>query len=212
MQNPAQGESSSSIIKPADGINGNGFSNREHDHDEHCAAQKSSSQFNSVLRHRNQFRSDEVIQNRATNEQKDVCDKPELIFRLRFNRFLAWFRATRLRQGLPNFWFGGNFLRCLDYCHLFKFAPRGAFDCCVRQELGPPCWASEEPEQRFLRCLDPTSQYFRNAPGLGDAAAGEMRFACVEHFTDGADAVVAEMLREGLQKFSGVGLAVGVYF
>src|SRR4029453_6425832 len=100
MKKPGEGESSRNIIKPADGINGNGFSNREHDHDEHRAAQKSSSHFNSVLRHRNQFRSDEVIQNRATNEQKDVCDKPELIFRLRLNRFLVCFWATLLRQGL----------------------------------------------------------------------------------------------------------------
>jgi len=117
-----------------------------------------------------------------------------------------------LRQSLSNLWFGRNFLRCLDCCHPFKFAPRSAFDCCGRQELRLPCRASEEPEQRFLRCLDPTSQYFRNAPSLGDAAAGEMRLAGVEDFTDGADAVVTEMLGKGLEKFSGAALVVGVHF
>ena len=138
-------------------------------------------------------------------------NKPEFIFRLRFNRFLARFRPARLRQGLPNLWFGRNFLRCLDRCHLFKFAPRSAFDCCALQELGLPYRASEEPEQRFLRCLDPTSQYFRNAPGLSDAAAGEMRLPGVEDFTDAADAIVGEMLRESLQKFSGRGRVAWMY-
>ena len=60
-------------------------------------AQKSSSEFNNILRHRNQFGSNEVIQNGTANEKKDVGNKPEFIFRLRFNGFLARFRAARLR-------------------------------------------------------------------------------------------------------------------
>jgi hypothetical protein len=125
---------------------------------------------------------------------------------------LVGFGAARLRQILPNLWFGRNFLRCLHCSHLFKLAPSGAFACCDRQELGLPCSTSEVAGQRFLRCLDPTSQYFRNAPSLRNAAAGEMRLASVEDFADGADAVVAEMLREGRQEFSGAGLVVRMYF
>jgi hypothetical protein len=164
------------------------------------------------LRHRNQFRSDEVIEHRTANEKKDVSKKPEFIFCLRFNRFLARFRASRLRQSHPNLWFGGNFLRGLDCCHLFKFAPRSAFDCRALQESRGPRCASKVVEQRFLRCLDPASQYFGNAPGLGDTTTREMRLAGIENFTDGADAVIAEMLREGVEELSCAGLVAGMDF
>src|ERR1051325_1643444 len=40
------------------------------------------------------------------------------------------------------------------------------------------------------------------APGWGDAAAGHVRFASVEHFADRAEAVVAQMSLENFEKFS----------
>ena len=82
----------------------------------------------------------------------------------------------------------------------------------VDEKLGPPPSAPEDPEPRFLRCLDPASQHFGNAPGLGDAAACKVRFAGVEDLTDCADAIVAEVLRKSLEESSGAGLVVRMYF
>ena len=59
--------------------------------------------------------------------------------------------------------------------------------------------------QHYSGSFHPGAQHFRYAPGLRDAAAGIMRFAGVEHFADGADAVVVEMLGETLEKFSRFG-------
>src|ERR1051325_3109696 len=50
--------------------------------------------------------------------------------------------------------------------------------------------------------LHPGAQDFSDAPGLGDAAAGHVRFASVEHVADRAEAVVAQMSLENFEKFS----------
>ena len=64
----------------------------------------------------------------------------------------------------------------------------------------------------FLRGLNPASQYFSHAPGLGDAATGKMRLTRVEYFADRTYSVVAEMLWKDVEKFSRGGLVVGMYF
>src|SRR4051812_19878844 len=50
--------------------------------------------------------------------------------------------------------------------------------------------------------FDPATQHFSDAPSLGDATAGHVRFPGVEYFGDRPDAVIAEMDRERFQKFS----------
>src|SRR5438046_2930006 len=45
--------------------------------------------------------------------------------------------------------------------------------------------------RHFASRLNPAAQDFSDAPGLSNTTAGVVRFAGVEHFADGADAVVA---------------------
>src|SRR5437868_14001409 len=70
MFDPAQRETRSGIIKSSDGIDGNGFGNREHDHNQHRAAEKSPCEIDDVLRHRNQLRSDEIIKNGTARSEE----------------------------------------------------------------------------------------------------------------------------------------------
>src|SRR5205807_6564404 len=56
----------------------------------------------------------------------------------------------------------------------------------------------------------PATQYFRHAPGLGDAAAGVVRFTGIKYLTDRADAVVAEMMCKHLQEVAGSALVAGM--
>ena len=118
MFNPAKSESDGRIIEPPDRINGNGFGNREHDDNEYRATKKSPGKIDGILGDRNQLRSDEVIKDSTTHDQKGMSNKPKLIFRRRLNLFLAGLGAGRLGKSLPNLRFLGNFLSCLSRCHL----------------------------------------------------------------------------------------------
>src|SRR5207249_9255703 len=102
MFDAAKSKTSGGIIEPPDRVNGNGFSSREHDDDEHRAAQKSPGEINGVCGHRNQLRADEIIKDSATHDQKGVGNKPEFIFCRGLNFLLTWFRAGRLGKGLPD--------------------------------------------------------------------------------------------------------------
>lgn len=53
-----------------------------------------------------------------------------------------------------------------------------------------------------LSRLHPAAQHFRHAPGLGDAPAGVMGFAGIEHFADCSYAVVIHAGRKVFEKFS----------
>src|SRR5206468_5532092 len=77
MFDPAKSETGGGIIEAPDGVNGNCFGNREHDHNQHRAAEKSPCEIDEVLRHRNQLRSDEIIKNGTAQDQKGVGNKPE---------------------------------------------------------------------------------------------------------------------------------------
>ena len=46
----------------------------------------------------------------------------------------------------------------------------------------------------------PGAEKFGHAPGLGDAAPGGVRWVSVEDLTDAPDAVIREMIEEGLQE------------
>ena len=50
--------------------------------------------------------------------------------------------------------------------------------------------------------FEPGPQDFGEAPGLGDATAGVVRFPRIEYFTDGSDSSIVQMIWEALEKFS----------
>ncbi len=52
------------------------------------------------------------------------------------------------------------------------------------------------------RRLHPAAQHFRHAPGLGDAAAGGVRLARVEHFANRSDSIFVQMFRKTLEEFA----------
>ena len=53
-------------------------------------------------------------------------------------------------------------------------------------------------DDRNSRRFCPGAQDFRDTPGLGDAAAGVVRFARIEYFADGPDTSFAQMFGETL--------------
>src|SRR5437588_5775738 len=102
MFDPAQGETSGGIIEPSDHISGNSCGNREHDDDQHRAAEKSPGEIDDVLRHRNQLRSDEIIKDGTAYDQKGVGNEPEFIFCRDLNFFRACLGAASLGKSLPD--------------------------------------------------------------------------------------------------------------
>src|SRR5205085_892212 len=60
--------------------------------------------------------------------------------------------------------------------------------------------------------FQPAPQNFGDAPSLGDAAAGRVRFARVEDFTDRPDPVFVHAFGKPLEKFSGPGFLGRMHF
>jgi len=64
----------------------------------------------------------------------------------------------------------------------------------------------------LLRGLNPAPQYFSHTPGLRNATTRKMWIARIEHFANGTNSVVLEMLRKASKKFSGIGVVFGMHF
>src|SRR6266513_788945 len=108
MFDASESETCGRVFDLAQDIDRDRFRNREHDHNERGTAQNAPGKIDVRLRKGDDFRSENNVENRATDEQKCMCDEPEFVRASRLDLFARLFTHSS-REFFADFRFFGNF-------------------------------------------------------------------------------------------------------